>query len=423
MAAPADIVSVAAGSGPIYGGRDAPVSNATTALVGDSLTDKTYGLSPFPVANGLSGGRLQVIKNIGVQSQTVANVLARIDNQHDASPYSTAGLAGLPPLGIIDLRIGTNDARTGAFGSKAATYDALFVKLLGYAEKVIVRAVPPLGGPAAAANANVPAYNDYLSAKCAASGGSLIWLDDCVNMRDGSGAQLAQYFDEDGIHFIDFGIWQAGLDSQTVFEAILAAGNYPDPRSTDSADKYPAQPQWVTNHVNAGTSGSASGGFTGTVPTGWSVGPNGSGMGVVCSIVPSDDDDPTPWLRRTINLTGASGNIRTTTTLAGRSVTTVDPSEYEMVMQLRFNNLDTTYFSRVESWVQGTPGGALTDDILCRFGGAGVINKTLTMRQKYARLNATAATTNSILYLDLTVRASGSGSLGSFDTRCVTIRG
>ena len=138
------VYDLVASGGTIYGGRVAVPSLATVALVGDSLTDKTYGLSPFPVANGVSGGRLQVIENVGVQSQTVAQVLARIDNQHDASPYSTAGLAGLPPLGFVDLRIGTNDARTGAFGSKAATYDALFVKLLGYAEKVIVRPVPPL---------------------------------------------------------------------------------------------------------------------------------------------------------------------------------------------------------------------------------------------------------------------------------------
>jgi hypothetical protein len=411
--------------GTIYGGRVAVPSLATVALVGDSLTDKTYGLSPFPVANGVSGGRLQVIENIGVQSQTVSQVLARIDNQHDASPYSTAGLAGLPPLGFVDLRIGTNDARTGAFGSKAATYDALFVKLLGYAEKVIVRPVPPLGGPVVAANANVPAYNAYLSAKCAASGGALIWLDDCVSMKDGAGAQLAQFFDEDGIHFNDFGTWQAGLDSQAVYESIIAAGNYPDPRSTDSADKYPAQPQWVTNHVNAGTSGTATGGFTGTVPTGWGVSPNGSGMTVVCSIVAADvgDANQTPWLRRTITATGASGNVRTTTTLAGRSVTTIDPSEYETVMELRFNNLNPAYFSGVRSWVQGTPGGALTDTLMCRIGGTDLINETLVMRQKYERLNATAATTNSILYLDLTVKATGSGALGSFDTRCVTIRG
>lgn len=393
----------------------------TVALVGDSLTENQigYNLSPFHVANGMTGGKFQLIGNIGVSGEEVALVLARIDNQ-----YSNIhpGLGGLAPLGWIELRIGTNDARAGAFNSTIqGQYDALLAKLLTYATKVIVKPVPPLGGSYTANNAYVPAYNAYLQGKCAASGGALIWIDDCVNVKDGSGNQISAFF-SDGIHFTTKGVWQLATDTATALAAAIAQVNYASPISTDAADKYPAQPQWVPNLVNAGTSGSSGGGITGVVANNWSLWGGGGSTGIA-SVVAADagDANQTPWQRFTPTSMVGGSSCTLATSLSGRAISASVPTTFEQVLQIRLNALDTNIINDIKSYIQGLSGNSLTYDLDVKMGG-GVYSQVLTMRSNMPR-RTLLSDTGATLYIDIHAIASSSSALGSVDFRCITVRG
>lgn len=413
--------------GVIYGGKFVPTVPIQTALVGDSLTDPVgYNLSPFHNANGMTGGLLQPIINAGYQGHTVQDLMARIDNPCTNASV-TRGLAGAPALGWGEIRIGTNNARAGAFGALAATYDALFVKLLGYAHFWFVKPVPPIGGPEVAENANVAAFNTYLAAKCAASGGRLIWIDDCVNLRDGSGNQLAAFFLSDGVHFSPRGVWQAALDSASAMAAALAPYSYASPVSTDPADKYPAQPQWDTNHVNASTAGGMDSNFTGTVPDAWYVAANGSGIGGTTTPVAAvgGDTNAVPWLRvlpTHVARTGGGETVRIASTMASRTITTSDPSVLELVYQIRLTNFDSDKMNIIRSWVQASTGDFLCPVTEVKMGG-GLITQILTMRTKMPREAPFNAATGSTLIMDLVISSNGTGLTGTFDVRCFTIRG
>jgi hypothetical protein len=409
-----------------YIGLFKPTIPVQTVLVGDSLTDPNgYNLSPFHDANGMSGGLLQPIINAGYQGNTIGDLLARIDNPY-TNPSITRGLAGAPALGWGEIRIGTNNARASAFGGLASAYDTLFPKLLGYANFWFVKPVLPIGGPEVAANANVAEFNTYLAAKCAASGGRLIWIDDGVNVRDGSGNQLAAFFLIDGVHLSPRGVWQCALDSAAAMAAALAPYSYASPVSADPADKYPAQPQWNTNHTNIGTAGGMGSNFTGTVPDNWYVGPNGGGIAGVCSIVAAvgGDANTAPWLRvqpTQVTRTGAGETVRLGVSLAERTITTSDPTALELVYQIRLTNFDSDKMNVLTSWVQANTGDLLCPVTEVKMGG-GLLTKTLTMRAKMPRQTAVAAT-SATLFMDLVIAANGTGLTGTFDVRCFTIRG
>lgn len=393
-----------------------------TALIGDSLTEPTnYGLSSFYWLNGLNGGKLQAVANAGVSGNTVGNVLSRVDNAYGDGSSSTRGLAGIGSLGYIVVRIGTNDARAStSIASLAATYTSLLNKLATYAGRVIILAVPPLSN--SGFNALAVQYNTWLAAFAVATPSKFTFVDDCSALRDGSNVQIASFFNADGIHFIGAGTMQAGITGAAAFGAVL--GNYV-PGLALAGDVYPAQPQWFVNPANAGTAGSASGGFSGTVATGLSISNYGSGISGTCSIVAADagDANPTPWQRITptaTNYTGAGEAIRIASTLAGRAIGASDPSEFEHEIEIRLNALNCDKFLGLNSWVQGAS-GVMSASLPMLMGG-GVQTRQAIARHKMARTSLVTHA-SAILYIDLKTAAIFSGAMGSIDFRNVTVRG
>jgi len=426
-----DTITVASGAVPIYGGRlpiTAPPS-ALTAMMGDSLTTHLlgYNWSPFFWINGLAGGKLQLVGNAGVSGQTVSQMLARVDNDYtNASP----GLAGLGTLGHVFFRGGTNDARASTTAaSLSATYTALLDKLGTHAEKVYILSVPPMGpseGGYAAKNALTIEYNSLLSAYAATHAAKFVFVNDSVNLRSGDGSQLAGYFQADGIHNAGAATYQEGVDGYAALSSTLYGYSYSSPLSTSNSDVYPAQPQWFTNPAMIGTTGSAGTGFTGPVVTGLSVGRNGGGITGTCSVVAADvgDTNQSSWQRITptqVTRTGAGESIRITSALAGRAITTVDPAALDVMLEVRLNGFDSTYFSSFKIWVQGNGGTAVTADLDLKMGG-GAITKTVVLRHKMPRPNANAHT-SATLFFDIPIAVNNTGSMGSFDFRCITIRG
>ena len=210
------------------------VANAGAALMGDSLTADSYGLTNFYVINGANGGRMKLRANCGVASEGVGNMLSRVNNLYtDVNP----GMAGLGPLGRIFVRAGTNNARSNiSISSLAADYTSLLNALTTYAPRVIILAVPPLA--VTANNDTAATYNSWLSAFAAATPAKFKYIDDCINVRNVDGTINASFFNVDGVHFNHLGVGQCGDDAAAAMASELA--NYPSPLSTDAADVYPA---------------------------------------------------------------------------------------------------------------------------------------------------------------------------------------
>jgi hypothetical protein len=399
------------------------VSSANAALIGDSLTDDSFGLTTFTWMNGIAGGNLKLIANSGHSGDTVANMLARVDNAWNAP---SRGLAGLTDLEWIIFRGGTNDWRAGTpiVGALTSDYNALMAKLAGYAANVGVLAVPPGAGGGVALAQD---YNSFLGANF--NSGQFHFIDDCVNVRDGSGNQLAGFFDVDQVHPVAKGVYQMGVDGGAL-QAPLMSG-FASPLSTDAADIYPAHPQWHPNPTNVGTGGTVGSGFTGTAPNGVSVGAIGAGVAGAVAIVAADVGDliQTPWT--VIDITqGQNGSaVAASVAAAGRAITGVDPVAIDQIVQVRFaNSFDATNVSAVTFDMQGTTTGEHLQSASLKLLGATGINKTVTVRRAVPRGmsgDAMVAQAGANVFIQMPFVANfGPGpSIGTFAFRCYTLRG
>lgn len=392
------------------------------ALMGDSLTTHLLGYNWSPIFwwNGLLGGKLQVVANAGVAGDTVANMLSRVDNS-----YATGGLAGLSPLGFIQFRGGTNDARNNtSITSLATTYTSLLNNLKSKCEgPVIILSVPPIGPTEAnfaTANSRTQEYNTWLQ-NFAATNSGFIYVDDSANLRDGAGAQLSGYFNSDGIHNDGRATWRQGVDAAAILAPYINAYNYPSPVSTSAADVYPTQPQWVPNHLMSGG---------GSVATGWSIGGYGSGFTQTTSIVAADagDSNQTPWQRvapTAVGYTGSGEALLITSALNGRTVTASDPTSWDIIVEIRFNAFDTRPFkwSRIMVFSVGSS-QPISYDLDLKLGGeASITHSSVVCRHKMPRMTFNNEASGISLRWEWATRFAYTGSMGSFDFRCFTVRG
>ena len=426
MATPtADNCSAPYGATLLRGGRGTPVvaaPPALAALMGDSLTDKQYNYTPWYWQNGLAGGVLKTIHNGGLSGDTVAEMLARVNNSYTASP---SGFSGLPPLGFIGLRAGTNGVGPGAISTTTQNdYVSLIAALKTYLAplgKIIIFALPPVGDPYTSYNTGVASHNAYLQS-LAAGDSSLVWIDDCVNVRDGSGLPIAGMF-IDSLHMSPAGTQQMGLDGGIALASFLAPYGYASPVSADAADAYPATSQWNTNHVNAGAA-AVTGAFTGSAPTGYVVTASGAGVAGTVSIVAADggDSNATPWMRVTPTQTQSGSSVSISRALSGPALTTVDPASLDIIMQVRFNGFDTRQWSMLKLYSRRPSSHAISRDLVASLGGNAALTRTATFRHAFPRVFAGAEASMSLQLL-LTGAATFSGDMGSVDIRCITFRG
>lgn len=405
-----------ASGGVIAAGRHRTFTNS--AIVGDSITATARNTSGFYWANGANGGKMKLVANCGVSGDRSWQVLARIDNAYtNASP----GLAGLSNLGRVFIRIGTNDCLDGtAVASAAANLTSLLNKIAGYTQKVYILAVPPLGATYASANALVPAWNAWYAAFAAANPSQFTYIDDCVNLRDGSGNQLGQYFDPDQVHLGPAGVYQMGLIQSAALASEISV--YASPLSKDAADIYPAQPQWNPNPVNAGTGGGKDGGVTGNVANGIYIAHSGSATSVAIVAADVGDANQTPWQR----ITPVSGTntswIRAGITAVGRAMSSVDPFALDTMVEIRLSNIDATKLGEIMLRVVANTGELLSSDASLKMGIVTGINKTVVLRHAIKRAGATTPA-SALIYLYLNMQGNYSSSIGDIDFRCLTVRG
>lgn len=412
-----------------------------TALVGDSLTQNaTYELTTVTYMGGIAGGVLKPVHNAGVAGETTAQILSRIDNSYTNASPGLAGLAsalGLPKLGSVFLRCGTNDARALTnWSGISSNFATLVTKCLTYADQVIIGSVPPITSPesnAAAKDAAVQNINAGMLAAYGTGVPGVIYIDDASTLRVGgvpSGAGISSYF-SDGIHMVPAGVRMIGIKGGDDLAAAYAAIGYSYPLQlvTSNTDTYlvtPASNQWANNPATTGSGTLSGGAWSGQVATGYSV-DTFFGAGTA-SIVAAAGGDPnqTPWQR--VTPTGGQGGgwaeLRMAT--SGRSITSSDPSRCEAMVEVRFNALDVSNVRRLTLFARGntTNNQYLLPQFWLGLGPeATTVTKTVVMRSALPRQSgATESGVTLALALEWQNTFSGA-SIGSFDVRCFSLRG
>lgn len=386
-------------------------------LVGDSITSQP-GITPFWWMNGLTGGKLRMIQNAGVGSETLGGTIARIDNSYTAA---TPGLAGHGTLGLVFLRIGTNNVALGhSLASMQAGYDSLIASILSYAQRCVVLSVPPY------ASDTLPGqYNGYLSSVCAANPSRLLYIDDCVDMRTGD-VQNGSYF-VDGVHFNSLGTITAANAAVASSGLQSWLGNYsPFALVTDPAAVYPAQDQWVTNPTMTGTGGTKGAGFTGSLADSWSIaGVGGTPPTGVCSKVAADgaDANQTTWQRVAISTFGNSSSFQVTTALSGRTISGSDPNTLDVGLELRLNSVDTLAACNWRIEVQDSSAGLLCPPSYLNSQDVGTLTQSsVIVRSAIPRDNTHSGVSATLLIYCQSLNG-GAGPYGSFDFRSVGVRG
>ena len=420
MATPAADYYGCASGGTISAGRSAVIPH--TAVVGDSISTELYGLSSAYWATALSGGRANIIAQCGVGSTGISNWVGGIDNLYTAG---FPGLAGLPHLGRVIFRLGTNDCwADSSYASLQSNYEILFGKLAGYADKVYILSIPPMGGASYAAyNYRTLEYNAAYAAYCAAHPSQFTFVNDTAVMRNGDNSQKAEYFHTDRLHFNGAGMYYAGL----ALSSVLAAELYslPSPIERVVSDIYPAGNEWHANPLNVGTSGTFGGGSggTGQLVNGWTLTTDFSGTAVACSKVSADvgDTNTTPWQRLSFTSVHLNGHVQLDAVPVGRDLTTSDPIDLEGVVEIRLNSLDLSKFQYIEFLMIANGGDLLLRRMRLDMGLATNVSHTCVLRHKVRRSGSNDPTSASLRVYALGA-ASGS-SVGSIDFRNFTVRG
>lgn len=361
-----------------------------------------------------------LLANAGISGNTIENMNSRVDNSYlNGSP----GMAGLGVIGRIFVRAGTNNARGDiSIASLAASYTWLLNKLAGYAQRVIILAVPPL---AVTSNNNTAAtYNNWLAAFAADNPTKFRFIDDCVDCRNSDGSQDPDCFNSDGVHFNGVGVARTALTDAVELSTELVS--YPSPLSKDPADIYPAAEQWFANPAIVGTGGTKDGGFTGSVADGLWIGGAGSGMIGVCSIVAADagDANQTPWQRVALTSGQVGSRLEIASTLVGRTITSTDPARLDALAEIRVTGLDRTAIDTLSVSGQANTGEYFIPAATLFLDNTGVESKTYVLRARRPRSGASVPSSIGLrLHAGVRTTFGPAANIGTIDVRCVTVRG
>jgi hypothetical protein len=400
----------------------AGVSNLA-ALIGDSNTEHSFRATQAYWRNGLLGGVLDLRANSGKSGVGIVDLLTQVDELYTNG--ANAGLQGLPPLGWVILQFGTNGWRgaTVVDSTMRSQFTTLVNKLKLVAEHVVIITMPPAGGVATAKAAGYPVVRAYFQEFVLADTSNRTHLiDGWGDVIDASGNIIPVHWLVDEYHPSGAGSLRVAQTEKAQFEALFALQGYGRaPLVTDPADVYPAQPQWISNPTGAGNV-SFGGGWSGNLPTGWSISTNGSGIGGTTAIVLADVGDPNqvPWVRITPTTQSNFAQIYLGFTASGRTITTTDPSELEQLVEVRFNGM--TRFNMLEFWIQNNSGNKFVQTAYLKWGETIGAFETAVLRQRYYRGSGVAGgTPQGVIYIHSVV--AGSGDVGYVDVRCPSFRG
>lgn len=392
---------------------------AEGASHGDSNTAWNEWL--LGVANAATGGKLRIIANTGLASRTIAGALASIDNQWNAAD---PGLAGLGSLGWVSSMIGTNDARGGAVMSAQNQTDwiAYKNKVLGYAEVMIVIAIPPVR--ATGGSHNVGTFNSFFEAQCAANPSRMIYVDPWNVVRDSSGNWLPAYTPSDaGTEKIHPDKEARAVVAQRAAELLgrfMRRQPLASPLVNSSADVYPTIPQTWPSPANTGTGGTNAIG-TGNVPTGVTVTREGFPGSANTSIVAADawDVNQTPWLCLDLQeVAGGTSALIVQAARSGASVTNSSPTVIDFACEVRLENVDTAAIESISARAYGVNNEELIPPNPLLLQGNGVISRRYVYRTSIRRAMSAAQAHASVTHqIRIETAAADASALGKLYIR------
>ena len=401
MPTPADIITVASGAVPIYGGRAAPLAGRTgdVVLAGDSLTGLAYASGGYRLGLPLTLYPPRVIYNAGIPNDTIKNLVDRFDADVIAKGAPTA-----------IVRIGTNGAGAGTYQDQ---FNALFAKLQAANMFGIFMAIPPKNVGTPGVPSGFVAQNAWIKAACEAAPTRLAFIQDSLALGDADYNVISSYY-IDNIHMNGKGVVAQGDAMAPFMSAIFAPVETRNLSATDSYAQNAASNQYVNN-------GQMSGGTT--LATGWTLSPYGTAPGTA-SKVAADAGDPvqTPWQR--IEYTGSGGNTHALSLRSTMTHPAIDASvkRFDIVAEVRFNSLDTTLVNNFALSIDAGSNAIAGCNIPIQ--GNGLFTRRVVMRDALSRNTGNAYAANTLrVNLALSFTNTFSGSIGSIDIRCVSVRG
>lgn len=284
----------------------------TAVAIGDSITagsGANYDDSYLTWAEGLSGGRIKVVKNAGVSGNTTQQMIDRF-------------VADVVPMGasiLIELG-GINDFNAGAtvdsvFSNRKAIWDMA----LSVGMRVIAGTVMPLAsGHASYSAANQQKYltlNRRIREYCRVTNG-MEFFDSAKAVTDAlstTGQPASGMLKSDNIHPSPKGARAIGAELAAVVTQIAPPSDVLPSSCADSRLVDAANPQRIDNPTFVqGTGGSLLAGASGTVAQYWNAGAsNGSPTSVASIVSRSDGRGNNQRLVVTASADNDAGVIRT----------------------------------------------------------------------------------------------------------------
>lgn len=392
----------------------------TVIQAGDSITAGDF-VTPHRWHLGRKGAPFEVVLNCGFNGQSVVGLRDQLrDNSWTLE--SAPGLVGAPNVGLAQLRIGTNNARTNSPIDN--TFKNLFrdiiTRLLAKAQYVAVYPLPPVGGVTQAAAPNVATWNAFLATLPSEFPGQVFYIDDVSDLDDVSGNIVPAYYDTpDEVHPGGAGCIQMMQTAAAAHDALFSLQTLTSPLDPSAAGNL------LTNSAMAGTSGTLGAGWTGQVVTGGALTSQGSGIAGTASIVAADVGDPLtiPWQRITPSSFGANTFAQLTMTCSPLAFTSTYPARLEHIFQVRFNNVDGTKFTKVRLFLSAG-GQTISGESWVKVNGQAGVNQTITYRSNRVRASTSTGvvgTFSPLAAFAFDSTPGGSGAMGSIDIRCPLI--
>lgn len=341
-----------------------------------------------------------MIYDAGIGSNTLQDLIDRWD----------ADVIAKNPQ-MVMLRIGTNSISDSAFNAK---YGVLIDSLLAHDIFGFIHCLPPKGSNGAA----IVVHNAWLAAQCAAHPTMLKYVDDSVDLGDGSYNFVQAYFSDD-THMSGKGMHAQGLRMAPLLAEVMTLNS---PLIVDGTDTYAQNAgsnQWISNPLMAGAG----------TPTGWSLGTSGSGTVATGSIVAADagDTNQSPWFRAAIASTGGAEHEVNFTTALVHPALAADATvkRLDVLAQVRLNGLSGAAINNI--YMECRAGGnRVAPPTYISMPADETLTHTLVLRTSIARGDkypVEAHAENSIQFtLSTVARAALASGVGSVDIRRVSVR-
>ncbi len=246
----------------VNAGSDGSTSGGTVVA-----QNQLFQAGDFVWANALLGGRMRFVANMGVATQTTAQMLARIDDVFALNPQ------------VVYFQGGTNDVNGDvAYATIIANLQSIIAQITSRNILCVIKTIPPYGGAGAfytaARNANLQNVNQWIRRAATVYKGLVVVdaYNAIINPTDANGYGTASMYQaSDTVHYNSKGALAIGRKAYTALVNLLPEV---DNKVTSITDNYGFNTANLDLHDRApwtNSGGTVNAPATGTAPTGWIV--------------------------------------------------------------------------------------------------------------------------------------------------------